>query len=67
MQNLSVNDKNLAIEGKNLYRYRALKEGEKNEKKEKKIEISLVKGKSVKKRESERKWKWRLIESSLTR
>ena len=67
MQNLPVNDKNLAIEGKNLYRYRALKEGEKNEKKEKKIEISLVKGKSVKKRESGRKWKWRLIESSLTR
>lgn len=33
MQNLSVNDKNLAIEGKNLYRYRALKGGEKNEKK----------------------------------
>lgn len=33
MQNLSVNDKNLAIEGKNLYRYRALKGREKNEKK----------------------------------
>lgn len=33
MQNLPVNDKNLAIEGKNLYRYRALKGREKNEKK----------------------------------
>lgn len=37
MQNLPVNDKNLAIEGKNLYRYRALKwEGGKNEWKKKK-------------------------------
>lgn len=39
----------------------------KRKEKEEKIEISLVKRKSVKKRESERKCKWRLIESSLTR